>query len=691
MANTVSVSAVPFNPNSQSFGSVSPAPQSQAVTNVNKGVPTAAENLAAFQATQPKVPTSANIPVSNIGTQAVSIPTPTTNQQTTSQPVINYPQLYSTAQQQQDQELINTNNKMSTAQASLYSLLSGEASDTANAQNSTDIVAKKQQYQDLSNQILQRTAELNQDDVSLAAGLQNIEDQAIPMQFITGQQASVQNRAQIAKAVKISNINMLNAVAQSVQGNIALAQQTAQDAVDAKYAPIKEQISILQAQQQAIQPLLTSAEKRISEQQSAVYDIQKQLLTNKQNNDKSFMDMIMKAPTDYGATPEQVGKAISIYNQTGDPIQAFAGMNGADQYIEQYNVGTGIRNANYAGVGQPRIEEGFGLNEFKKGIAYVESSGGNNYGIEGPVVTSGMYKGQKALGKYQVMPGNLPSWLKEAGLPNMTPQQFLNSPAAQEKVFETRSLAEYAKYGNWDDVASVWFSGAPTKQNKKDDGYTTVPQYITKYRTGMGAPINSNSIQTNGVVVSPTVITYAKDVAANPDNMKYVPKGLIPQVLAYNQANPSANGQAVTKEDQAKFLIDTIAKAEALSGASGRSKAKQLVTGWIWGATDYTNLQAEIRTVKTNLLTLATDPNIKKFFGPQMTEADVRNMQAAASTLDPELQDPASMQAELLRAKTIFQKFVPGYEAPLPLTSWGSNYYNSVLNSMSGTTSSGYH
>lgn len=74
----------------------------------------------------------------------------------------------------------------------------------------------------------------------------------------------------------------------------------------------------------------------------------------------------MKAPTDYGATPEQVGKAISIYNQTGDPLKAFAGLTGADEFIQTYNIQNGARNTTYNAVGDLTIENGYTFDIFKK-------------------------------------------------------------------------------------------------------------------------------------------------------------------------------------------------------------------------------------------------------------------------------------------------------------------------------------
>ena len=121
-------------------------------------------------------------------------------------------------------------------------------------------------------------------------------------------------------------------------------------------------------------------------------------------------------------------------------------------------------------------DNGFGLEDFKRGIASVESRGSGGYSALGPVTSSG----DRAYGKYQVMGANIPQWSKQALGFTITPQQFLASPDYQEKIFEDQSNRNYAKYGNWDDVASVWFSGKPLSGNNASDGYNTVPQYITK-------------------------------------------------------------------------------------------------------------------------------------------------------------------------------------------------------------------
>ena len=74
-----------------------------------------------------------------------------------------------------------------------------------------------------------------------------------------------------------SKILMLTASANSLMNNITLAKDQVQRAVDAKYGPIEEQISIKQAQLQAIQPL-------IDREQQVQYNALNAYYTQQQNN-----------------------------------------------------------------------------------------------------------------------------------------------------------------------------------------------------------------------------------------------------------------------------------------------------------------------------------------------------------------------------------------------------------------------
>jgi hypothetical protein len=114
--------------------------------------------------------------------------------------------------------------------------------------------------------------------------------------------------------------------------------------------------------------------------------------------------------------------------------------------------------------------------------AIAENESGGRYGEVGPQVPATRdHPSGHALGKYQVMDYDLPNRLAAAGLPAMNSAEFLRNPEAQERQFEHEFGGLMQKHGNFNDAASVWFSGRPMAQaGNASDGYSTVPQYIAK-------------------------------------------------------------------------------------------------------------------------------------------------------------------------------------------------------------------
>lgn len=113
---------------------------------------------------------------------------------------------------------------------------------------------------------------------------------------------------------------------------------------------------------------------------------------------------------------------------------------------------------------------------FRRAVSDKESRGSGGYAAISPRNRDGDY----AYGRYQIKGTNIPAWTKEVTGTALTPQQFLKNEDAQEKVFQAKVMQEYEKYGNWSDVASVWFSGGPMKTmgNKSDVTGQTVPKYV---------------------------------------------------------------------------------------------------------------------------------------------------------------------------------------------------------------------
>lgn len=92
-----------------------------------------------------------------------------------------------------------------------------------------------------------------------------------------------------------------------------------------------------------------------------------------------------------------------------------------------------------------------------------------------------------AHGTYQILPDNWPSWAREAGLPANAPQ----TPENQYIVARHKIQQLYGQYGNWEDVAAVWYSGRPRDPNTLDapqggGKYPTIRQYITSLVGGAG-------------------------------------------------------------------------------------------------------------------------------------------------------------------------------------------------------------
>lgn len=116
-------------------------------------------------------------------------------------------------------------------------------------------------------------------------------------------------------------------------------------------------------------------------------------------------------------------------------------------------------------------------------ISGIESSG--RYNLVGP--DNG--KGNKPYGKYQVMDFNVGPWTRDALGREMSPQDFLNDPDAQDAVFRHQFGKNVEKYGSPQEAASVWFSGRPMAQagNARDVLGTTVPGYVAKFNKALGA------------------------------------------------------------------------------------------------------------------------------------------------------------------------------------------------------------
>lgn len=133
------------------------------------------------------------------------------------------------------------------------------------------------------------------------------------------------------------------------------------------------------------------------------------------------------------------------------------------------------------------------LAQLLAGIRQVESGG--NYGVVNSI---------GAVGAYQVMKANIPSWTKQALGHSLTWQQYRDSPQAQDKVAQVILGGYYKKYGA-EGAASMWFSGQPNPNSTSSDGGNTVAQYVAKVMAASGG--SSSSAGAGGGAVGAVAVT----------------------------------------------------------------------------------------------------------------------------------------------------------------------------------------
>lgn len=121
--------------------------------------------------------------------------------------------------------------------------------------------------------------------------------------------------------------------------------------------------------------------------------------------------------------------------------------------------------------------------KYARAIAGIESGG--KYDALGPITKSG----DRAFGLHQIMGRNIGPWTKETIGAEMTPQQFLTNPQAQDDVFKAKFGQYVQKYGP-DGAARAWFAGegGMNNPNARDQLGTSVSDYAKKFNAYPSGP-----------------------------------------------------------------------------------------------------------------------------------------------------------------------------------------------------------
>jgi TP901 family phage tail tape measure protein len=119
-----------------------------------------------------------------------------------------------------------------------------------------------------------------------------------------------------------------------------------------------------------------------------------------------------------------------------------------------------------------------GFEAFFQAIS-AQESGGNYSAVNG---SSG------ALGKYQIMPSNVGPWGKQYLGKNITPAQFLSTPALQDQLARAVLGSYFARYGARG-AAAKWYSGdaSLSESTAKQGNYPSIKEYVDSIMAKMNS------------------------------------------------------------------------------------------------------------------------------------------------------------------------------------------------------------
>lgn len=185
---------------------------------------------------------------------------------------------------------------------------------------------------------------------------------------------------------------------------------------------------------------------------------------------------------------------------------------------------------------------------------------------------SAVNKDTGALGKYQVMPSNVPGWTQAALGQSLTPAQFLASPQAQDAVAQFKIGQYLQQFGSPQGVMGAWIGGPGYAKNLSaaDANGTSVASYISKVsgiynnltsqqvsQQGAQTAANTTNAQAFQQIVqsAPTIIR--NSIHQLPDGTPYIDSSeLSGSAVAAAQAYSGRTGLRALSSEDAKGVDD---------------------------------------------------------------------------------------------------------------------------------------
>lgn len=246
-------------------------------------------------------------------TTPITVPTPTPSYDTSSSLVAGaeafikqYEKLYGSPESE-------TAIKVNTLETQLNDLLgkSGGRTEAQLAQESTlGLPESKKQLADLQGQIGVKLAEYKKIEADYLKEIQKTEEvPGVSKGIVSRQQDPLNKKLNLAKIASASDIGLLQAQSQALQGNITTAQETANRAIDLKYGAIDDEISIRKQQLDLLEGKLTKAEQKRKDALTLYLDEQKKKLEDDKALDKSIQSVMLEASSN--GAPSNIISSIS--------------------------------------------------------------------------------------------------------------------------------------------------------------------------------------------------------------------------------------------------------------------------------------------------------------------------------------------------------------------------------------------
>lgn len=181
------------------------------------------------------------------------------------------------------------------------------------------------------------------------------------------------------------------------------------------------------------------------------------------------------------------------------------------------------------------------LDDFLNAMSSQESGG--NYGA--------VNKHTGALGRWQVMPNNVPAWAKRYLGIRLTAQQFLRSPQMQDRLVRAVLGSYVNKYG-YRGAAAAWYSGrASLENNYNPQKYgPSVGGYVDSVMGKMGTSGFSGAMTTVADEAIMAASRAAKSVPGVKADPLEVGQGLVPNAAAADRQESNAvKGIGMSIED----------------------------------------------------------------------------------------------------------------------------------------------